>query len=405
MITARPGNRAGLTTKPLTQPETCVDGNPIGRVVGPKGSLARAGKGCTCTPSALLWRLRDKVMSSADGRSVGASDHQARPIGSDYNVPSPIYLGESLQQDTRSARLAARPNFFIVGAPKCGTTALYEYLRPHPNIFMSPVKEPHFFAKDLGIYPFVKTLDEYRALFQDATEQHLRVGEASVYYLRSAVAIRNIHAFNPDARIIAMFRNPVDMVYSLHSQLLYWSEEVESDFETAWRLQEQRRRGLELPRGSRGGFLLQYEEVGRFGSQVERLLSIFPATQVKLILYDDFSESPQKVYDEVMEFLQIPHDHRTEFPRINENKRARAAWMRNFIRKPPPMLRNVYRSLKQAVGAEKLDVVKSKVVDLNTARERRPPLSPALRAELVETFRDEVNLLSRLLDRDLSHWR
>jgi hypothetical protein len=270
---------------------------------------------------------------------------------------------------------------------------------------MSPVKEPHFFAQDLGIYPFVKTLDEYVALFQDATEQHLRVGEASVYYLRSAVAIQNIHAFNPDARIIAMFRNPVDMVYSLHSQLLYWSEEVERDFETAWRLQERRRRGLDLPRGSGGGFLVQYEEVGRFGSQVERLLSVFPATQVKLILYDDFSESPQKVYDEVMEFLEIPHDHRTEFPRINENKRARAAWVRNFIRKPPPMLRNVYRSFKQAVGAEKLDVVKSKVVDLNTARERRPPLSPALRAELVETFRDEVRLLSRLLDRDLSHWR
>jgi hypothetical protein len=301
--------------------------------------------------------------------------------------------------------LAARPNFFIVGAPKCGTTALYEYLRPHPNIFMAPVKEPHFFANDLGIYPFVKTLDEYLELFQNATEQHLRVGEASVYYLRSAVAIQNIHAFNPDARIIAMFRNPVEMVYSLHSQLLYWSEEVESDFETAWRLQERRRRGLDLPRGSLGGFLVQYEEVGRFGSQVERLLSVFPAPQVKLLLYDDFSESPRKVYDEVIEFLGIPHDHRTEFPRINENKRARAAWVRNFIRKPPPMLRNAYRSLKQAVGAEKLDVVKSKVVDLNTARERRPPLSPALRAELVEAFRDEVRLLSRLLNRDLSHWR
>ena len=131
--------------------------------------------------------------------------------------------------------MASKPNFFIVGAPKCGTTALYEYLRPHPHIFMSKVKEPHFFANDLGTYPFIKTLEEYTRLFTDSNEQHVRVGEASVYYLRSATAIANIHQFNPHAKIIAMFRNPVEMVHALHSQLLYVSEESESDFETAWR--------------------------------------------------------------------------------------------------------------------------------------------------------------------------
>ena len=140
-----------------------------------------------------------------------------------------------------------KPNFFIVGAPKCGTTALYEYLRPHPNIFMSEVKEPHFFAKDFGAYPRIKTLREYNAIFAGSTEEHLRVGEASVYYLRSSVAIANIHEFNPEARLIAMFRNPVEMVHSFHSQLLYISEETVADFETAWRLQERRSRGLDLP--------------------------------------------------------------------------------------------------------------------------------------------------------------
>ena len=72
--------------------------------------------------------------------------------------------------------MATRPNFFIVGAPKCGTTALYEYLRPHPNVFMSPVKEPHFFATDLGEYPFVRTWEEYTALFQESTDRHLAIG-------------------------------------------------------------------------------------------------------------------------------------------------------------------------------------------------------------------------------------
>lgn len=300
--------------------------------------------------------------------------------------------------------MAAKPNLFIVGAPKCGTTALYEYLRPHPNIFMPKIKEPHFFAKDLGTYPRIKTPQEYAEIFAESTEQHLRVGEASVYYLRSSVAIPDIREFNPDAKIIAMFRNPVEMVYSFHSQLLYVAEESESDFETAWRLQERRSRGLDLPPRSRGSFLLQYAQLGQFGTQTQRLLSTFPRPQVKLILFDDFAASPQTVYDELIDFLGIPHDHRTVFPRVNDNKRARIDWLRRFARKPPPVLRSAIRSLKQAVGAEGISAAKRKIVDLNMVKERRPPLSPEFRAELVEAFRDEVALLARLLDRDLSHW-
>jgi hypothetical protein len=292
-----------------------------------------------------------------------------------------------------------------VGAPKCGTTALYEYLRPHPNIFMPTIKEPHFFAQDLGSYPRIKTLEDYLSLFADCTEDHVRVGEASVYYLRSTTAIANIHRFNPDARIIAMFRNPVDMVYALHSQLLYVGEEVVGDFETAWHLQQRRSQGFDLPPGSRGSFLLQYEQFGRFGTQVQRLLSSFPADQVKLILYDDLSADAQKVYDEVIAFLAIPHDGRSSFPRINESKEARVGWLRKFSRKPPPVLRTAVRRLKQAVGEGGLSAVKNKLVELNTIRQPRPPLSPELRAELVETFRAEVLLLSQVLNRDLSHWR
>ena len=300
--------------------------------------------------------------------------------------------------------MAGLPNFLIVGAPKCGTTALYEYLRPHPRIFMPEIKEPHYFAKDLGTYPRIKTLDDYRALFTGVADQHLRVGEASVYYLRSSVAAANIHEFNPDAKIIAMFRNPVDMVHSLHSQLLYWSEENEPDFETAWRLQERRRQGLDLPARSRGAFLLQYAEVGQFGTQVQRVLARFPREQVKLIMYDDFTASPQTVYDEVLTFLDVPHDNRTLFPRVNENKRAKLFWLKNFFRKPPQPLRRAVQGLKRVMGDQSISAAKKKLMDLNTVRERRPPLSPAFRAELVETFRDEVALLSRLAERDLSHW-
>jgi hypothetical protein len=300
--------------------------------------------------------------------------------------------------------LAVTPNFFIVGAPKCGTTALYEYLRPHPNIFMPKHKEPHYFASDLGTYPFIKTLEDYQRLFADVEPRHRRVGEASVYYLRSTTAIANIRAFNPEALLVAMYRNPVDMLASFHAQLLYVAEESESDFETAWRLQERRRQGFDLPPRSRGAFLLQYAELARFGTQTERMLSIFPREQVKLILYDDFAGSPQSVYDDVIDFLGLPHDGRTEFPRINEGKRARLEWLRDFYRKPPPPLRSAFRGLKRAVGGESLSAAARKLVALNTVKERRPPLAPAFRAELAAAFRDEVTLLGRLLDRDLSHW-
>ena len=207
-----------------------------------------------------------------------------------------------------------------------------------------------------------------------------------------------------DAKIIAMFRNPVDLVYSFHSQLLYWSEETEKNFETAWRLQERRRIGLDVPKTSRDPFWLQYRDVGSLGTQTQRLLSVYPRNQVKLILFDDFAASPQRVYDEVIDFLGIVHDQRTEFPRVNENKRARLSFLRNFYRKPPPVLRQMYRVLKRTSAGKHVAGFKQRVVALNTAREQRSPLSPAFREELVDTFRGEVALLSRILDRDLSHW-
>jgi Sulfotransferase domain len=300
--------------------------------------------------------------------------------------------------------LAGRPNFFIVGAPKCGTTALYEYLRLHPNVFMPTLKEPHFFSTDLVTYKIVKSMDEYMGLFGDASPEHQRVGEASASYLLSAAAIPAIRAFNPESRLVAMFRNPVDLVYSFHSQLLYWSEETVEDFEAAWRLQERRAQGLDLPRTCREPFWLQYRRIGQFGTQVERMLGAFPPEQVKLILYDDFARAPEAVYREVVAFLGLPDDGRTEFRRHNENKRAKVTWLRNLIRKPPPALRSVYLKLKETAIGGGLSAVKEMLLDLNTSRERRPPLTPAFRAELVETFRDEVGRLARVMQRDLSHW-
>src|SRR5215204_2818898 len=122
-----------------------------------------------------------------------------------------------------------RPDFFIVGAFKSGTTALYEYLRSHPQVFMPFLKEPHFFGDDLTRHYGRMSLSEYLALFRDA-QPGQRVGEASTWYLYSTTVPGQIAEFSPQAQIIILLRNPVDVMYAQHSQLRFRADEDQADF-------------------------------------------------------------------------------------------------------------------------------------------------------------------------------
>jgi len=145
-----------------------------------------------------------------------------------------------------------RPNLFIVGAPKAGTTSLYEYLAGHPQIYMSPVKEPMYFCPDVhGFregFPFMYGEDEraYLALYDDARDEK-RLGEATTRYLVSHDAARLVHDFAPDAVAIAMLRNPVDLVHALHNERVSQGNEPITDFEEAMAADAPRSRGIDLP--------------------------------------------------------------------------------------------------------------------------------------------------------------
>jgi hypothetical protein len=155
------------------------------------------------------------------------------------------------------------PEFAIVGAPRCGTTAMYRYLASHPGVAMSSQKEARFFSTDIDTGKRASSWAEYEALWDRAPPGALR-GEATPDYIQSKVAIRALLAARPDAKLIAMVRNPVEIVASHHAQLHVDGIEDAADLETAWRLQERRKRGEALPRGcTRSPAVFQYVPVPR----------------------------------------------------------------------------------------------------------------------------------------------
>ena len=295
-----------------------------------------------------------------------------------------------------------RPSFFIVGAPKCGTTALSSYLSDHPELFMCSPKEPYYFASDLGGLPRISSLTEYLSLFKGAPEQAKVAGESSAVYAFSSVAIENIAAFDAAARIVFMVRNPVDIAHAFHSELLYDASEDERSFEAAWRLQESRHRGEGIPRLCREPQLLQYRRVALVGAQAARLLSIFPRSQVKFILNEDLAESPRAVYGEVLSFLGLRDDEREDFPRVNESKQTRSRSLGVALSRPPSAISSVARWTRQVLGMRGgfLDPIRR----LNRRRVGRDELGPAFREELVAEFREDVSKLERIVERSLSHW-
>ena len=298
-----------------------------------------------------------------------------------------------------------KPNFFIVGAPKCGTTALSEYLRGHPNIFFSQPKEPHFFATDFPNHRATATLEEYLALFHEVRPNHLRVGEGSVWYLYSREAVRNIYEYNLKAKLIVMLRNPVDLVHSLHSQALISIDEDEKDFEKAWNLQELRKSGKRIPKKCRTPALLQYRDVGKLGAQMERLLEVFPKEQVKVILFEDFMADTGAVYEDVLSFLGLNSDGRRLFQRINESSKYRSQLIGHFTQTPPDKIVCVWKCIKDAFGIKNFGhLVMNRLRKANIIVQPRKPLNVELRQALADEFEDDIHRLEAIINRNLSHW-
>jgi hypothetical protein len=299
------------------------------------------------------------------------------------------------------------PDFFIIGAPKAGTTALHSALSRHPALELSPVKEPKYFMcgdapPPLYLGPgdahsrreWVWRRDDYLALFANAAPDVL-VGESTPLYLGDAAALLRIQSVKPDARLIAVLRDPVDRAYSNWMHL--WSDglEPESDFVTAVAMEDARRRRGWAP-------FWRYRSLGLYGRQLARVRSLFPPEQLHVLRYRDLVESPEQTLSGVWQFLGVPDGPPPEVPKDNvkpfvpDTFRTRS--LARLVRAgatvgslAPPEL---WRSVEQRMLAT-----------LHNGGERRPSLNPEQRKQVQGYFLEDLELLEQLTRRDFSEWR
>lgn len=288
-----------------------------------------------------------------------------------------------------------KPDFFIIGAPKCGTTSLARYLSEHPRVYMTPKKEPNYFNRD---HWFAKNTgrEDYYALFEGASEVHRRIGEATVWYLYSDVAVQNILKEIDDPKFIVMLRNPVEMMVSLHNQLLFSGYETEEDFGRAWHLQSGRKKGAHIPLSCVEPKVLYYGEVGKLGAQMERLYDNAGKENVKAVRFDRFAANTQEEYHRVLDFLDLEH-HEPEFTVHNVARKRR--WygltrMNNFLNR----MIDRWHLPRPGTG------IRNYIERFNQAKKEKTTISRSMEMELKEYFREDVILLGRLIDEDLSDW-
>ncbi len=306
------------------------------------------------------------------------------------------------------------PDFFIVGHQKCGTTALYKMLKGHPQIFLPDVKEPRYFLSDAptparsapaATRARKQTLDEYLSLFTAAGPGQL-AGEASPQYLRSTTAASAIAELQPDARIVAILREPVAFLRSFHLQMLSNNAEDQRNFGRAIALEDQRRQGTRIPRHCEHPAVLMYSQHVRYVEQLRRFETQFSRENMLVLIYDDYRRDNEQAVRTVQRFLGVEerapehpietHPNRgVRFPALH-----RLAWGARRARRNPrnadPLARVVSTLTPDFARSEAFRAQWRRVV----YQEQRPP-DARLVAELRHRFEPEVHAISEYLGRDL----
>jgi len=282
------------------------------------------------------------------------------------------------------------PNFFIVGAPKAGTTSIYEYLKNHPQIFMSPIKEPNYFAINIltqndPINP-IRNKKKYLELFKDVKNE-LVIGEASTHYLSDHDAPKSIHDITPTARILISLRDPVEREFSHFLMHQGYGETIRN-------FHEQLKIEIENYQTSTEYFALKH---GMYYENVKRYVDIFGNNQVKIIIFEEFIKNPKEGIEEILRFLDLD-------PKL--------AIFKNKIHNPYKIVRGpiAHRVLESKKLSKLAKSFMSESIRVSIKekfflkRQKKPELESKDRTTLIKFYQEDVKKLESVIGRRLQ-WR
>lgn len=293
------------------------------------------------------------------------------------------------------------PNFIILGAAKSGTTALYHYLKQHPQIYLSPIKETEFFAfegeelnfqgpKDLPRLS-ITTLEDYQAQFKDVGDE-TAIGEASPVYLYSSKAPEIIHNYLPDAKLIVILRDPIERAYSQFLMFIRDGREPLQNFMQAVDEEDTR-----IAQNWAWGW--HYLQLGLYHQQLKRYFERYPQEQIKIYLYEELKSNSAGVLKDIFDYLEvddtfIPNTSvKHNISGIPQNKLIQS-WLyeKNIIKKivkpflPEKLRKDIFIKLKKKQTL------------------RKPELSSEVRQPLLPFFQEDILRLQELIGKDLSGW-
>ena len=288
------------------------------------------------------------------------------------------------------------PNFLIIGAMKSGTTALYYYLEQHPQIYMSPVKEPNFFCsgdRESWESESVKRIGAYQYLFRGVSDEKA-IGEVSHCYLYEPQALARIRQHLPDAKLVAILRNPVDRAYSHFLHMVRSGTEPLTDFAQALREEET---GAYQNRS-----LQDYVGRGRYYAQLKRYFDAFDRKQLKVYLYEDLTNAPVDTLQDTFRFLGVDDSFVPDVSlRRNVSGYPKYKTLDSFLRRPS----SVKDALKVYLPARLRWRLSKAFDDLKTRNLVHPPaVRPEVRRQLVGVYREDILQVQELIQRDLSGW-
>ena len=288
-------------------------------------------------------------------------------------------------------------NFLMAGFEKCGTTSIYNYLEQHPQIYMSPVKEPNFLEKDWETFTGAKrdridTIEKYANLFTEANESHLRIGEGSpnlLFHYQSSIP--RIQKYVPNAKIFVILRDPVTRAYS--DYLMAIRDEYQSNNRA---LLEQ------IKYSSTKSYTLLK---GLYYTPVKEFLEAFGSDNFKVFLYDDLSKDASKLMTEIYSYLDVDSSFvpdTSKKSQVAQVPRSRA--VNKLLKTSNPVRDLIASSLRVIMPLELRQKIRSSLVNLNSQGKEAQPLTEEERYALSQYYYEDVLKLQDLIQRDLSNW-